>query len=75
MALSHATAVAAGGKSGLMPECPVCHLVGAVVPPDAAQGPMASQLRFVAEVVLPQAQRAAATPPDPAHRTRAPPLV
>ncbi len=64
-----------GGKSGLSEECPVCHLVGAVVLPDATQSAKAVELRFVAAVVLPRAQRAADTPLDPAHGTRAPPSV
>lgn len=64
-----------GGKSSVSPDCPVCHLVSAVVLPDPVQSPEGIELRFVAQVVLPQAQRAADTPFDPAHAMRGPPLV
>jgi len=66
---------AVGGSSGLSVDCPVCHLVSAVVLPEPAAAPKPLVLRF-AELVRPaQAQRAADTPLNTAHATRAPPLV
>ena len=38
-----------GGKSSVSPDCPVCHLVSAVVLPDPVQSPEGIELRFVAQ--------------------------
>lgn len=66
---------AVGGGSGLSEDCPVCHLVSAVALPNPAAAPKPLVLRY-AELVRPaQAQRAADAPLNPAHATRAPPLV
>lgn len=66
---------AVGGGSGLSQDCPVCHLVSAVVLAEPAALSKPQVLRFAEGVRPAQAQRAAETPLDPAHATRAPPLV
>lgn len=66
---------AVGGSSGLSEDCPVCHLVSAVVLPEPTPSPEPQVLRFAEAVRPAQAQRAADAPLDPAHATRAPPLV
>ena len=63
------------GKTVATGDCPVCHLVGAALLPEPATGDLATELRFVAEVVLPQSQRAIDTPTDPARSLRGPPVV
>lgn len=63
------------GKGTANNDCPVCHLVGAALMPEPATGDLATELRFVAQVVLPQSQRAIETPTDPARSLRGPPVV
>jgi hypothetical protein len=43
--------------------------------PEPTTGDLATELRFVAAVVLPQSQRAIKTPTDPARSLRGPPVV
>lgn len=63
------------GKGIASGDCPVCHLVGAALLPEPATGDLATELRFVAAVVLPQSQRAAQAPTDPARSLRGPPVI
>lgn len=63
------------GKSIANGDCPVCHLVSAALLPEPVTGDLATELRFVAAVVLPQSQRAIKTPTDPARSLRGPPVV
>ena len=66
---------AVDGKSGLSQDCPVCHLVSAVMLPKPVQAVQPVVLRFTEVLGPSQAQRAADRPLDPAHGSRAPPLV
>jgi cytochrome c5 len=63
------------GQGALNGDCPVCHLVAAALLPEPTTGDLATELRFVAAVVLPQSQRAIKTPTDPARSLRGPPVV
>jgi hypothetical protein len=63
------------GKAITNGDCPVCQLVGAALLPEPTTGDLATELRFVAAVVLPQSQRAIKTPTDPARSLRGPPVV
>jgi hypothetical protein len=63
------------GTGAVNGDCPVCHLVGAALLPEPTTGDLATELRFVAAVVLPQSQRAIKTPSDPARSLRGPPVV
>ncbi len=63
------------GKGASNGDCPVCHLVGAALLAEPTTGDLATELRFVAAVVLPQSQRAIKTPTDPARSLRGPPVV
>lgn len=63
------------GKAITNGDCPVCHLVGAALMPEPTNGDLATELRFVAAVVLPQSQRAVEAPHDPARSLRGPPVV
>lgn len=63
------------GKGQIASDCPVCHLVGVAVLPEPASGDLAHELRFVAEVIQPRAQRAVATSVDPARSLRGPPVI
>lgn len=64
-----------GGKSGLSEECPVCHLVSAAVLPKPAAAAKPVVLRFAILTAPAAPQRAADSPLDPAHGTRAPPVA
>ena len=63
------------GEGAAKGDCPVCLLVGAALLTEPASGDLATELRFVAAVVLPQSQRAITTPTDPARNPRGPPVV
>jgi hypothetical protein len=63
------------GKGPSNGDCPVCQLVGAALMPEPATGDLATELRFVAEAVLPRSQLAIESPDDPARSLRGPPVA
>ena len=56
-------------------DCPVCHIVGSAMLPDAPQSVAAVNYVYVATVVAPRESRAIRTVLDPARGMRAPPLA
>lgn len=56
-------------------DCPVCHLVGVALLPKATGLAQRLALDFTTAAPLPEPQRTADTPLNPAHRLRAPPLI
>lgn len=66
---------AEGGDVGLHPDCPACHIAGAMLLPGVAPSLRAADLAFVAEVVAPRESRALRHVDDPARSPRAPPLA
>lgn len=65
----------AGGDRHAPDPCPVCHLMGSAVLPDATPGIRDADLTFLAHMVLPCESRALRMVRDPARGLRAPPLA
>ena len=64
-----------GGDRHGHDQCPVCHLTGSAVLPDATPGIRDADLTFLAHVVQPCESRALRMVRDPARGLRAPPLA
>lgn len=66
---------AGDSDAGLHPDCPACHIAGAMLLPEPSPSAQAANLLFVAEVVAPRESRALRHVDDPARAPRAPPLA